>query len=62
MAFKKEIGGEKFEIEPIAPYTEEEVENLIDDGKTVNEHYPRQVIRRKDDDEVVAEFKMVTDG
>ena len=45
MSFQKKIGGECFEIEPIAPYTEEEVKGLIDEGKTVNEHLPRHVIK-----------------
>ena len=60
MSFKKRIGGETFEIEPIAPNTEAGVKSLIDEGKTVNEHYPRHVIEKKADDEAVAKFKIVS--
>lgn len=58
MSFHKSIGGQDFEIEPIAPFTENQIRKLIDDGKTVNEHYPRQVIKRRDTDEAIAEFKI----
>jgi hypothetical protein len=59
MAFRKIIGGQEFEIEPVPPFTEEQVKKLIDDGQTANEHYPRQVIKDRKTDEVYAEFKMV---
>jgi len=59
MAFKKKMGDETFEIDPITPYTEDEVKQLIDNGETVNEHYPRRVIKKKGTDEPIARFTIM---
>ncbi len=59
MAFQKIIGGITFEIEPIAPFTENDVIMLIDDDETVNEHHPLSVIKKKKSGEPIAEFKLL---
>ncbi len=59
MSFRKTVGREDLEIEPIEPYTEEEVKNLIDEGKTFNEHFPRHVIRKRGTGEDLAEFEIL---